>query len=372
MKTSVLHRVDAADGSRVMFSLFAGQRVVTVSSRRRPIARVVQIHGLGDHAGRHVMHARRLAARGYAVTIVELAGHGGQPGDWAETLHVYDAYARNDRPSDLLALFRNERIFPAPVREALAARQYQRLANTSAAEHLAQVAAVVEHLDHLDPGAAGLPLILIGHSMGGLIAHETVWRMAPALRPTLAGVVMIAPAFGPQGNPASPAMQLAVSGLWRLRLLPVSPTRAAAKALLGLNFPVDTTWGKKWLSDVAPEVELFATDPLVPHRLPTRYASSIESLMAASSRRPAMTPYEAFMLLPSRDGITSREAAVEFASRANPAAGATRVASATFDVVAHDLLRSSARERAFRSIEQWMDARVTSRAPGVLAHSKAS
>jgi len=167
-------------------------------------------------------------------------------------------------------------------------------------------------------------------------------------------------------------MQLAVTSLWRLRRLPISPTRTAAKALLGLNFPVDTTWGKPWLSDVPAEVELFATDPLVPHRLPTRYASSIESLMAANSRRAAITPYEGLMLLPSRDGITSREAAVAFAARANRAAGATRIASATFDVVAHDILRSSAHERAFQSVERWMDGRLAAWPPRALAQSKAS
>src|SRR6478609_6984689 len=102
MKPSVLHHLDSADGSRVAFSVFGDLRLVSVSSRlRRPAARVIQIHGLGDHAGRHIAHARRLAARGYAVTIVELAGHGGQPAAWAETMNVYEAYARSDRPADL-------------------------------------------------------------------------------------------------------------------------------------------------------------------------------------------------------------------------------------------------------------------------------
>src|SRR6187549_3323958 len=172
MKPSLLHQIDSADGSRVAFSLLGDLRLVTVSSRlRRPAARVIQIHGLGDHAGRHIGHARRLAARGYAVTIVELAGHGGQLRDWAETMNVYEAYARTDRPADLLAYFRDARVFPMSYREELAERQYARLADTTAAEHLAQVAAVVEHLDAADPGAS-LPFYLVGHSMGGLLAPE--------------------------------------------------------------------------------------------------------------------------------------------------------------------------------------------------------
>jgi|SRR5215204_3659911 len=362
--TNELRRIiETGDGTRVSFTQRAGLRLVTVSSRVRPqVARVLAIHGLGDHAGRHIAHARRLAAAGFTTTMVELAGHGGQPGEWPETMAVYEAYARSDRPADLLSYFRDERAFPQAYREHLANRQYARLAGTSAIEHLAQVSAAIEQLDHIDAGTAGLPLFVLGHSMGALLAHETMFRIPARARARIAGLVLIAPAFAPQGNPASPAMQLAVNGLWSLRRFPVSPTRTAAKALLDLNFPVDTTWGKKWLTDVDIEVELFVTDPLVPRRLPTRYANSIESLMAAASRRGARVPYDAVVLLPARDGITSRGAAVDFVRRANHAAGTTRVSMATFDVVAHDLLRSSARDGALSAIEQWLDGRAHARA----------
>jgi len=62
--TNELRRIiETGDGTRVSFTQRAGLRLVTVSSRVRPqVARVLAIHGLGDHAGRHIAHARRLAA----------------------------------------------------------------------------------------------------------------------------------------------------------------------------------------------------------------------------------------------------------------------------------------------------------------------
>ena len=75
------------------------------------------------------------------------------------------------------------------------------------------------------------------------------------------------------------------------------------------------------------------------------YHPTIEGLMAESSRRGPLVPYDGLVIVPRRDGITSREAGAAFARRAN-AAGGTRVSLVSLDVVAHDVLRSSARERS--------------------------
>jgi alpha-beta hydrolase superfamily lysophospholipase len=345
--------------------------VITVSPAVRPaVANVLMVHGLGDHPARHLPTARRLAGRGYRTILLELAGHGGHAGEWARTLPVYETYARASRSSDVLASLRQDGVLPAEERRRQVARQYARLEQTRAHDHLGQMAAVLAHLDDLS-GARDLPLFLVGHSMGGLLAHETAWRMDVRLRSALAGVVLIAPAFRPQGNPESPVMQAVVNGIWALRRAPVSATRTAFKSMLDLNFGVDTSWGDKWLSDLGEEVELFGMDPLIPHRLPTRYASSIESLMAESSRRGPLAPYDGLVIVPSRDGITSREAGANFARRAN-AAGGARVALLALDVVAHDLLRSSARERALSAMGDWLDGRLRALALSPDAHRAAS
>ncbi len=356
--TETLAVAEDGKGIRSTFFSLAGECVIVVRSPQRPpIANVLMIHGLGDHPGRHLRTARRLASRGYRTVLLELAGHGGHASDWAQAWPLYENYARAEASADVLRWLAREDAWDTRARQAFAARQYARLERTDITEHLSQIHTVLRRLHEVAEDDRRVPLFLAGHSMGGLLAHETAWRMDVRDRDALAGVVLIAPAFAPQGNPDSPLMQLAVNGIWALRRAPVSPVRSAFKRLLDLNVGVDTSWGDKWLSDLPEELELFGSDPLIPHRLPTRYASSIESLMARSSARGAVVPYDGFVVLPGRDGITSREAAEAFARRANTF-GPTRVGVYGFDVVAHDVLRSSAGERAFEAIAGWLDSRA--------------
>lgn len=364
--------IDHADTSRTEFTTIGRERVIILSPRNRsPIANVLLIHGLSDYPARHLRSARHLAGRGYRTVMVELAGHGGQADEWARTIPIYEAYARAERSSDMLRWLGSSAAFSSSERRDLIARQFRRLESTRADHHLTQVATVLRHLPRLTGDPRGLPLFLVGHSMGALLAHETMWRMDAGARADVAGVVLLAPALRPQGDPDRPLMQLAVNSVWALWRAPVSPTRMAFKALLDLNFRVDSTWGNKWLSDLHEEVELSASDPLMPHFLPTRYASSIESMMAQSARRGARVPYEALVVVPRQDGITSREAAITFARRAN-SAGRARVSLVCLDAVAHDVLRSSSRERALTAIVDWLDGRVRARSPETAERKLAS
>jgi alpha-beta hydrolase superfamily lysophospholipase len=371
MVVTTLSFIDHPDHTRTVFTAIGRERVIVASPRNRsPIANVLLIHGLSDYPARHVQNARRLAGRGYRTVMVELAGHGGQADEWARTMPLYEAYAAG-RSADVLRWLGSSASFSSDERRTLIARQYRRLESTRADDHLTQVATVLRHLPRLTGDPRRLPLFLVGHSMGALLAHETMWRLGAGARADVAGVVLLAPALRPQGNPDSPLMQLAVNALWELRRAPVSPTRMALKTFLDLNFRVDSTWGNKWLSDLPEEVELSASDPLMPHFLPTRYASSIESLMVQSARRGARVPYEALVVVPRRDGITSREAAITFARRAN-SAGDARLNLVCLDAVAHDILRSSSRERALTAIVDWLDRRVCARSPETLGRELAS
>jgi alpha-beta hydrolase superfamily lysophospholipase len=351
---------DHADGSRSVFATIAGERLIVVSPHiRSPVANVLLIHGLGDYSARHIMNGRFLAGRGYRTVILELGGHGGHSGPWVRTMPMYELYARHERSADVLRLVRAGAGLSAKACDAAIARQYERFERTSVSEHLIQIATVLRHLHQITKDRDALPLMFVGHSLGALLAHETVCRMKARDRVGIAGLVLIAPAFRPQGDPERPLMRLAVNTLWELRRAPGAPIRTAAKSILNLNFGLDTTWSRKWLTDISVERKLFAADPLMPHWLPTRYANSIESLMASSARRTPRLPYDSLVLVPRRDGLTSRKAAVRFAERAN-AAGKPRTALLGFEVVAHDILRSSARKAALTTIADWMDGQVQS------------
>lgn len=169
----------------------------------------------------------------------------------------------------------------------------------------------------------------------------------------------MSPALRPQGRPGNVLEGLLINAVWGLRRAPFSLTRSAVKAALDLNLPVETAWGNPWISDLPEEVALFSADPLIPERLPTRYASSIEGQMVATERRGFRFPLEGLLLLPDEDGITSVSAGQSFARSVQSAAGSQRFQFERFrGLRAHDLLRSSAREAALARIADWLAERL--------------
>lgn len=120
----------AADGVRLFAQAWAPPA---------PRGAIVLVHGLAEHGGRYAWLAGRAAQQGFALTAVDLRGHGRSPGErmWVERFDDY-----------LLDV------------DALWAQAGTRF--------------------------AGLPRFLMGHSMGGAI----VLAWAAQRRPAAAGVVL--------------------------------------------------------------------------------------------------------------------------------------------------------------------------------------
>ena len=123
--------------------------------REDPSHLVVLVHGYGEHIGRYDHVAEAFGERGAAVCGLDHVGHGRSEGERA-----------------LIADFE-------PVVDDL---------------HLLVEQARAEH--------AGLPLVLVGHSMGGLIATRYAQRHGEVL----AGLVLSAPLVGNPGTGALLAM----------------------------------------------------------------------------------------------------------------------------------------------------------------------
>ncbi len=168
---------------------------------------VVLVHGLGEHVERYDHVARRLNGLGFAVVGYDHRGHGRSPGP------------RGGMPSD----------------ESLCA-DLGRVLYAARAEF---------------PG----PLVLLGHSLGGLIAGRFV---AEGLQPTPAAwwrpvdaLVMSSPALDPGTN--------AVQKLLLAVVAPMLPNLAVNNGL-----KVD------WISRDAGVVQAYAADPLVHDRITGR------------------------------------------------------------------------------------------------------
>lgn len=178
---------------------------------------VVQVnHGLAEHAARYGRFAAFLAAQGWHVYAHDHRGHG--------------ATRAPDAPARMFA------------------------AEHGADKVLADVAAVHAHIAERHPG---LPVILFGHSMGGLIALNFLLRH----RPSIAGAAIWNANFS-----AGLLGKLGQAILWweKLRLGSDVPSRILpkltfadwAKKVPGARTPFD------WLSRDPAEVDAYIADPL--------------------------------------------------------------------------------------------------------------
>ena len=168
---------------------------------------VVLVHGLGEHIDRYDHVARRLNGLGFAAVGYDHRGHGRSPGQ------------RGGMPTDESLCADLGRVLYA-AREAF-------------------------------PG----PLVLMGHSLGGLIAGRFV---AEGLQPTPAkwwravdALVMSSPALDPGTN--------AVQKLLLAVVAPMLP-----------NLAVNNGLKVNWISRDADVVKAYAADPLVHDRITGR------------------------------------------------------------------------------------------------------
>jgi len=329
-----------------------GQRMAVAEPRDRSIvAQALVVHGLTEHCGRPLALVRWLALRGIRALVPELLDHGAPAASAATTAWVYDAYGQHETARGVLEAI-GKRGNALHDLEPVRREQYRKLRRADARLQAEQVATALAVAIDEDPE---LPTLAIGHSMGGLLTLEAAWRWSEMPRGNLRGIVLLSPALRPTPPSGKLFETVLFESIWRRRNR-MSPARAALKGALGLNLPVDTTSGNRWLSDLPDEIRLYAQDPLIPDRLPSRYVSSIETQMARTDARGPRLPVPTLVIVPEIDGITSADAGVELVRAARRAASPARVDLVQLDgLCAHDVVRSSGRARALDAIAEWID-----------------
>ncbi len=245
---------------------------------------LVNLHGLGDHSGLYPTLVEHLVPRGWVVHAPDLRGNGRSPGrrghvgTWAEY--------REDLRRCLELVRQEER---------------------------------------------GLPLFLLGNSLGGLIVLEYAMHHPDGLR----GVIAIAPPLGSLGIPAP----LLLAGRVMSRLWP--------------GFSLDTGLDLSGLSRDPTAVATVLADPLFHRRgsarLSTEVAAAAERVRSGAARFPlpllVLHGSADRMVLP--DGSRAFMAAVEQHDKTfREYAGAY-----------HVLLADMGREQVLGDLEGWMEAR---------------
>lgn len=257
--------------------------------RQRPLAVVLIVHGLGEHAWRYDPLAQRLNEWGFIVRAYDQRGHGesgGKPGTLSDD---------DDLLEDLAEVVDDTR------------------------RHLAQ------------PWSC--PLILLGHSMGGLVCAAFVQQN----RAPVDALVLSSPALD--------------AGLGRVK-----------KGLIGLLY----RWAPDWtlgngldpsrISHDPAVVQAYRDDVRVHDRISARLARFIAlrgpEVLAAAPRWPVPT----LLLYAGDDHLVNPQGSRDFAA----AAPRARVASRCFDGLYHEIFNEIDPSPVYGALRAWLGQQVRS------------
>ncbi len=245
---------------------------------------VLLVHGLGEHIGRYAHVADLLNDWDFSVRGYDQHGHGASGG------------VRGALPSD------------------------DRL--------LADLAAVIDDTRaSMDDRA---PLILLGHSLGGLVAARLV---SLKLR-RVEGLVLSSPAFD--------------AGLGRLRkALVQSLNRIAPQARVanGLN--------AQYLSHDPATVEAYVRDPLVHDRVSVRLAHFITTAGPAVIERAPHWDVPTLLMYAGQDNLVNAAGSAAFARAAPPGVVSSRV----FPMHYHEIFNELDKDTVFDTLRAWLTER---------------
>lgn len=269
------------------FSARDGVRLFWHTARASaPVAHVAVMHGYAEHLGRHSEITRALVDAGYTAHLLDCRGHGQSGGKRA---HVG---AFEDYLSDL-------ELFLARIREQ----------------------------------AAGLPVFMLGHSHGGLIAARYLLDKPEAVR----GVILSSPYFRLKLQ-VSPLKIMA--GKLMARVLPSLPMRNELKA-------------EQLTRDVAIQNATRA-DPLYQQIATPGWFVASNAAQETVLRRATefVTPF--LLLFGGADPIADPAAGREFYE----AATSKDKQHKQYDGLLHELFHEPERDVVFKDVVGWLDERA--------------
>ena len=247
-----------------------------------PRAAVLLLHGLGEHMGRYGHIASALQTAGYVVFGYDHHGHGmssGLRGNLISPLYLLD-----------------------------------------------DVRFVIEHVRTL----SSAPLVLLGHSMGGLIAARAVAQGLPHID----ALVMSSPALGAQTN------------LIQKFLLATLPK-------LFPHIRVDNGVKTTWVARDAQVVRAYVEDPLVHRQISAGLAAWIlkEGPLTVAQANTWQMP--TLLLYAGQDQLVLPQASAEFARLAP----AQLVQSHCFNVMYHEIFNDPEKALVLAKLLAWLDNR---------------
>lgn len=248
---------------------------------------IVIVHGLGEHAGRYERVARRLNEWGFAVRGYDHYGHGdsgGPRGGLSSDARLVD---------DLGDVVQSTRPRTGP----------------------------------------GLPLVVLGHSLGGLVAA----RLAAGGQVPVDGLILSSPAFGTR-----------LSALQKLLL--------AFVPRLAPNLTLGNGLDPGHLSHDPAVVAAYQADPRVHDRVSARLARFIAEGGPAVIARAAQWSVPTLLMYAGDDRLVDPAGSRAFAAAAPPQV----VTSHCFEGAYHEIFNEPDNEAVFATMHEWLDAKFGS------------
>lgn len=245
---------------------------------------VIVVHGLGEHAGRYDTLAQRLNRWGFAVRGYDQYGHGESGG------------VRGALPND-------ERL-------------------------LDDLADIIDATRMRMPD--GKPLLLLGHSMGGLVAA----RFVSLRRRPVDGLIL-----------SSPALDAGIGPLQKLML--------ALLPRIAPNFAVSNGLDADRISHDPVVVDAYRRDPLVHDRITGRLARFIADAGPATIAAAPDWTVPTLLLYAGADALVNPDGSRRFAAAAPPAV----VTSQCFPEHYHEIFNELDREPVYEALRHWLDQR---------------
>ena len=253
----------------------------------KPLGTVILVHGLGEHAGRYGEVAAHLHQWGFAVRAYDQQGHGQSEGPRGDMLHPGSLQA------DLCRVIDDTR---------------QR------------------------PDLVGTPLILLGHSLGGLVVART---LAEQLRPVDAAVLS-SPALGGFPN------------LFQKMLLATLP-----RVLPHLR--VDNGLKVDFVSRDPDVVKAYKADALVHRRISAGLAAWILENGEKTLHDASLWQVPTLLLYAGKDKLVNAQATADFVNAAPQAV----LQAQCFEAMYHEIFNDLYRAQVFTALKRWLLARFS-------------
>lgn len=255
-------------------------------------AQVLLVHGLGEHAGRYAGLAQQLNAWGYAVLAYDQQGHGLSTGARGGITHD-DALL--DDLADVLAHPRTR-------------------------------------------SAAHLPLVLLGHSLGGLTAARFV-----SLHPQAVDALVL----------SSPALDPGLNALQKILLATLPHLLPDLRVNNGLD--------AKALSHDAAVMAAYRADPLVHARISARLARFIATAGPATVAAAAQWTVPTLLLYAGADRLVNPAGSRAFAAAAGASSlrASATVSAQEFPGLFHELFNEAAdlpeTAQVWETLQRWLN-----------------